>query len=279
MTIQWFPGHMAKAQREMSEKLKVVDMVIELRDSRIVNASRNPMIDKLCQDKPRLIVLTKKDKADLQETELWLAQLNQKTLTIALDLNKDKVDQLITKACMELMKPKHDRLIRKGVNPRAIRAMVVGIPNVGKSTLINRLAKRKVTVTANRPGITRSMKLIIVNDHLQLIDTPDVLWPKFEDEMIGYYLAVTGAISDVVLPNEAVAVFALEKLITKYPQRLIDRYHIEIVDDPYQVMRNIAMQRGFLLNDDYDRKRTVDTIIKEIRDDHFGRITWEEYHE
>jgi len=279
MTIQWFPGHMAKARREMSEKLKVVDMVIELRDSRIVNASRNPMIDKLCQDKPRLIVLTKKDKADLQATELWLAHLNEQTLTIALDLNKDKVDQLITKACMELMKPKHDRLIKKGVNPRAIRAMVVGIPNVGKSTLINRLAKRKVTVTANRPGITRSMKLIIVNDHLQLIDTPGVLWPKFEDEIIGYYLALTGAISDVVLPNEAVALFALEKLITQYPQRLVDRYHIEVVEDPYQVMKNIAMQRGFLLNDDYDRKRTVDTIIKEIRDDRFGRITWEEYHE
>ena len=279
MSIQWFPGHMAKAQREMSEKLKAVDMIIELRDARIPDASRNPVLDQMDKNKPRLIILTKKDKADKNETTLWLEQLNLTQKALVFDLNTERLIHPITNACLALMNEKHERLKRKGVNPRAIRAMVVGIPNVGKSTLINRLTKRKVAQTANRPGVTRSLKLIVVNDDLQLIDTPGVLWPKFDDKMIGLYLGLTGAISDDVIPTDEIAIFGLTRLIEKYPERLITRYGIELDDDPYVVLQRIAFKRGYLLTNGPDQKRTIDMLIKEIREDQFGPITWETFHE
>ena len=279
MVIQWFPGHMAKAQREMSEKLKAVDMIIELRDARIPDASRNPVLDQMDKSKPRLIILTKKDKADQNETTLWLEQLNLTQKALAFDLNTDRLINPITSACLALMSEKHERLKRRGINPRAIRAMVVGIPNVGKSTLINRLTKKKVVQTANRPGVTRSLKLIIVNDDLQLIDTPGVLWPKFDDKMIGLYLGLTGAISDDVIPTDEIAVFGLTRLLEAYPERLIKRYDIELDNDPYVVLQRIAVKRGYLLANGPDQKRTIDMLIKEIRDDQFGPITWQIFHE
>ncbi|MEA5026281.1 MAG: ribosome biogenesis GTPase YlqF [Erysipelotrichaceae bacterium] len=279
MTIQWFPGHMAKAQREISERLNAVDMVIELRDCRIPEASRNPLLDKLCLQKPRLIILTKKDKADPLETEKWLNALNRSGKALAFDLNEDRVITPITQACLELMKTKHDRLKARGVNPRAVRALVIGIPNVGKSTLINRLSKRRVADTANRPGVTRALKLVTVNRDLELIDTPGVLWPKFNNELTGIYLAITGAIKDDILPNERLAVFGIETLIHRYPERLEKRYGVINETDPYAIIRQIGIRRGFLLNGEVDQKRTIDTLLKEMRADDLGRITWEVFHE
>lgn len=278
--IQWFPGHMTKAKREMQEKMKVVDMIIELRDARIPNASKNPMIEQLCGQKPRLIILSKKDKAQNAVTKKWIEALsNETTKVIALDIIKENITPKVVMASKELMKPKIDRMIKRGIRPRAIRAMVVGVPNVGKSTFINRIAKKKVAVTGDRPGVTRSLQWSKVNQDLELLDTPGVLWPKFEDETVGVLLAITGAIRDEILPLEEIAAWAMRYLIKQHPMALEKRYEIEICDDPYEMLERIARKRGFIRNQEMDEKRTIETFLREIRDDKLGAISWEVPHE
>ncbi len=276
INIQWYPGHMTKAKREMQEKIKIVDLVIELRDARIPDASKNPMIHELCQNKPRLIVLTKKDKADLNETKRWIKKLsNENTKVIAIDVLSENFTKKIVEASSELMKDMLERRKRKGLRPRALRAMVVGIPNVGKSTFINRLVKRKITTTGNRPGVTKSLQWVKVLDTLELLDTPGVLWPKFEDEKVGILLAITGAIRDEVLPLEDIALWAMRHLIERYPQALVDRYKVELNEDAVQMFEAIALKKCYMRNGEMDYKRCVDMLINDIRNDKFGAITWE----
>lgn len=275
--VQWFPGHMTKAKREMSEKIKMVDMVIELRDARVPDASKNPLIDELIQQKPRLIILSKKDKADANATQIWMQHLRKNdTEVLALDIPNDAIMKPVVSAVKQLMKPKIDRMIARGMKPRAIRAMVVGIPNVGKSTFINRLAKKKITQTGDRPGVTRSLQWVKVNQDIDVLDTPGVLWPKFEDESIGLLLAITGAIRDQILPIEEVCVVAMKYLIQHHPNYIEERYQIMIQDDPYNVFEDLARARKFLRSgNEVDWKRTYETFIKELRGDKLGRITWE----
>lgn len=277
INIHWFPGHMTKAKREMQEKLKMVDMVIELRDARIPGASKNPMLDELCKQKPRLIVLTKDDKAQKEKTAVWVNYLkNDNTAVITLNTLKENVALKITNAAMELMKPMIDRQIRKGIRPRAIRAMVVGVPNVGKSTLINSIAKKKVAQTGNKPGVTRALQWVKVNKNIELLDTPGVLWPKFEDQQVGLLLAVTGAIRDEILPLEDIAVYAMNYLIKEYPDSLLLRYEVTLDENPYVMFERIAEKRKFFMaNKEIDFKRTIETFLREVRDDACGPITWE----
>lgn len=275
--IQWFPGHMTKAKREMQEKMKMVDMVIELRDARIPNASKNPMIEELCNQKPRLIILSKKDKADALETRKWITKLQKEDVKVlALDIIKENITPKVVEASQELMKAKIQRMKRRGIRPRAIRAMVVGVPNVGKSTFINRISKKKIAVTGDRPGVTKSLQWSKVNANLELLDTPGVLWPKFEDEKVGVLLAVSGAIRDEILPLEEVAAWAMRFLMQHKPELLEKRYAIELDEDPYSNFTKIAEKRGFLKNGkEIDFKRTIETFLREIRDDRLGSITWE----
>lgn len=281
MTIQWFPGHMTRAKRQMQEAIKTVDMVIEIRDSRIPNASKNPMIDQLIQNKPRLILLSKRDKSDTRANEEWIQYLtNETTMALAIDFLQDNVIDIIVKACKQIMKPKIDKQISRGIRPRAIRAMVVGIPNVGKSTMINRIAKKKVAETANKPGVTRALQWIKLNKDLELLDTPGVLWPKFEDQEVGYYLALTGAIRDEILNMDEIAAFAMRRLISDYPQNIKEHYGIEVHDDPYQMIEDIGRSKNLIkTNDEVDYKRAVEFFIRELRDDQCGRITWEWVHD
>lgn len=275
--IQWFPGHMTKAKREMQEKMKMVDMVIELRDARIPNASKNPMIEELCNQKPRLIILSKKDKADALETRKWITKLQKEDVKVlALDIIKENITPKVVEASQELMKAKIERMKRRGIRPRAIRAMVVGVPNVGKSTFINRISKKKIAVTGDRPGVTKSLQWSKVNANLELLDTPGVLWPKFEDEKVGVLLAVSGAIRDEILPLEEVAAWAMRFLMQHKPELLEKRYAIELDEDPYSNFTKIAEKRGFLKNGkEIDFKRTIETFLREIRDNRLGSITWE----
>lgn len=275
--IQWFPGHMTKAKREMQEKMKMVDMVIELRDARIPNASKNPMIEELCNQKPRLIILSKKDKADALETRKWITKLQKEDVKVlALDIIKENITPKVVEASQELMKAKIERMKRRGIRPRAIRAMVVGVPNIGKSTFINRISKKKIAVTGDRPGVTKSLQWSKVNANLELLDTPGVLWPKFEDEKVGVLLAVSGAIRDEILPLEEVAAWAMRFLMQHKPELLEKRYAIELDEDPYSNFTKIAEKRGFLKNGkEIDFKRTIETFLREIRDDRLGSITWE----
>ncbi|MBS5000365.1 ribosome biogenesis GTPase YlqF [Holdemania filiformis] len=278
MTIQWFPGHMTKAKREMQENLKLVDLVIELRDCRIPLSSKNPMLDEIIQTKPRLIVLSKKDKGEAEITQQWIEKLkDDTTLVIAADLLHDSFVPKLTQACKEVMKEKIERMIRRGIRPRAIRAMVVGVPNVGKSTMINRLAGKKIAQTADRPGVTRSLQWVKLNKDVELLDTPGVLWPKFEDPTVGFHLALTGAIRDEILPKEEVVVYALKWLSDNEPQRLKERYALQnLAADPYALLTQIAVARKHLNKQgEADLTRTIDMVINEIRNDKLGPISWE----
>lgn len=280
LNIQWFPGHMTKAKRQMEEHLKMVDMVIELRDARIPDASKNPLIDELSAHKPRLILLSKKDKADPQISAAWIAALEKAEVkAMAVDLLHEKLEKRITAAAQELMKAKIERMKRRGMRPRAIRAMVVGVPNVGKSTLINALAHRRAAVTGDRPGVTKALQWVKVGKSLELLDTPGVLWPKFEDEEAALRLAVTGAIRDEILPLEEVAFWAMEYLQQHQPQLLQERYGITLSERPYDNLLEIGRKRGYLMNGEVDEKRLITAFLREIRDGKIGAVSWEHPHE
>ncbi|MFV0381868.1 MAG: ribosome biogenesis GTPase YlqF [Breznakia sp.] len=275
--IQWFPGHMTKAKREMQEKLDLVDMVIEIRDARIPNASNNPLIDELSMHKPRLIILSKKDKADIVSTRAWTMELSdKKNSCIALDvLHKNYKQQVIT-IVHEMMHEKREKQRSRGINPRATRCMVCGIPNVGKSTFINRMATKKILDTADRPGVTKALRWVKISKEIDLLDTPGVLWPKFEDEEVGMLLAVTGAIRDQILPLEEVAYYALKFLKSEYAQSLCSYYNVELIQNNEQMFRAIALSKGFLKSgNEVDMTRTIETFLRDIRDNCFGPITWE----
>lgn len=278
MTIQWFPGHMAKARREVTEKLKLVDIIFELVDARIPYSSRNPMIDEIIQRKPRLVLLNKADMADRETTAEWVRFFADKGVT-ALAINAQAGEGLreIVQASNQLLKEKFDRLKAKGVKPRAIRAMIVGIPNAGKSTLINRLAKKNIAKTGNTPGVTKAQQWIKVGKELELLDTPGILWPKFEDQAVGLKLAVTGAIKDTILNLQDLAVYALRFLETSYPDRLKERYELgDVPEDIVELFDHIGKLRGCLVSGgtvDYDK--VAELVVREIRSEKFGPLTFE----
>ena len=225
-----------------------------------------------------MIVLSKKDKGEAEITQQWIEMLkDDTTLVIAADLLHDSFVPKLTQACKEVMKEKIERMIRRGIRPRAIRAMVVGVPNVGKSTMINRLAGKKIAQTADRPGVTRSLQWVKLNKDVELLDTPGVLWPKFEDPTVGFHLALTGAIRDEILPKEEVVVYALKWLSVNEPQRLKERYALEnLAADPYALLTQIAVARKHLNKQgEADLTRTIDMVINEIRNDKLGPISWE----
>lgn len=281
LNIQWFPGHMTKAKRGMQEKLKMVDMVIELRDARIPLASANPMIKDIINQKPRLIILTKIDKADEKATKKWIEALsNDHTKVLGLDVLNGNIKTSIINACQELMRDKIERQKRKGMKPRAIRSMVCGIPNVGKSTLINRLAGKKTLVTGDRPGVTKSLSWVKASKELELLDTPGVLWPKFDDEQVGILLGITGAIKDQVLPLEEIAYYALKHLKKYAPEALEKRYGVELIENNYKLFLSIGKAKGLLSkNGEVDYQRVIEMFLKEIRDNKLGKITWEVYND
>lgn len=274
--IQWFPGHMTKAKRQMEESLKKVDFVIEIRDARIPESSKNPMLDQLIQNKPRLILLSKKDKADPQLTKEWIKDLEEKgNKVLALDLIKENYKNKLISASQELCSALIERQKRRGIKPRALRAMVCGIPNVGKSTFINTLAKRKAAQTADKPGVTKSLQWIKLGNDLELLDTPGVLWPKFEDEQVGLKLALLGSIRDEVVTMDELAMYAIEWLMINKPELITSVYNIEIQEKPYDTLCEIAKKRGYLQKGSIDENRLMRSFVKDIRENKVGAITWE----
>lgn len=278
--IQWFPGHMAKARREISEKMKLIDIVVELVDARAPLSSKNPMFDQICNNKPRLIVMTKKDLADDKLTTCWIDYFKSKGLhAVCVNLKNFNEYQLVINVCKEILKEKMEREAKRGLKPRAMRAMILGIPNVGKSTFINRLAKRKATITGNRPGVTKAQQIIRVDKDFELFDTPGVLWPRFEDENIARNIALIGSIKQDILPLDELFIYAIEYLEKTYPNSVKNRYEIEIdfesdwiekVYDDIAKNRKIKKVRGYT---DYDR--VMDVFFNDIFDGNIGKITWE----
>ncbi|MFU0823899.1 ribosome biogenesis GTPase YlqF [Clostridium sp.] len=278
MPINWFPGHMAKTRKEIKENLKFVDVVIEIRDARIVRSSSNPDIDDICRNKPRIILLNKSDLAEDNITKQWINKLSTDLVKVT-SVNSINGKGLgnIKPIINSLLKEKHDKLREKGLTNITTRAMVVGIPNVGKSSFINRMANNNRAKVGDKPGVTRSKQWIKTNIGIELLDTPGVLWPKFEDEEVGLNLAFTGAIKDEIMDIETLAFKLIERLQKDYPDRLKQRYKLEFLsEDTLENMNNIGRKRGAVIsggNIDYNRVSVM--ILDEFRGGKLGAISLE----
>ncbi|AKG04593.1 ribosome biogenesis GTPase YlqF [Salimicrobium jeotgali] len=277
MSIQWYPGHMAKARREVKENLKLVDFVIELVDARAPLSSQNPMLQEEIQDKPKLVVMMKQDLADPGVTKEWIDYFDSTfSHAVAVDVNNPKNIQKIAEASRQITEEKLEKQRAKGVNPRNPRAMIVGIPNVGKSSLINRLAHKKKAETGDKPGVTKKQQWIKVKNEFELLDTPGILWPKFEEEVTGFRLAAIGTIKDQVLPQDEVAIFILNHLKERYPEQLEERFGFSDFEDVVEAFDKIGKKRGALeAGGVVDYEKVAEIIIQDLRSNRIGRISFE----
>lgn len=278
MTIQWFPGHMAKAKKEIEEKLKLVDFVMELVDARAPQSSHNPMLEETITNKTKIKILMKKDLADPDITRKWIAYFNDKDIaSVAININEQADIQRVIQLAKAQGEPKIKQLEKKGIRPRPVRGLVIGIPNVGKSSLINRLANKKIAKTGDRPGITRQQVWIKVKKDFELLDTPGILWPKFEDEITAYRLAAIGTIKDQLLPLQDVAAFVITHLQEHYPELLEERYGVNRnLNDMWDIFTEIGKKRGALEsggNVNFDK--VADLLLRDLRTGKLGNITME----
>jgi ribosome biogenesis GTPase A len=278
MHINWFPGHMAKAHRMIRENLKLVDVIIELLDARIPLSSANPIIDSIVENKPRVVVLNKADLADPTITEKWLAFYRSKGLTaVALETLTGNGSKTLVGKVEQAAKDKLANLAAKGIKARAVRAMILGIPNVGKSSLINRLLGTATVRTGDKPGVTRGKQWIKIGKSLELLDTPGVLWPKLEDQEAAFRLAITGAISDEAVDLEKVVKKLLGLLRQNYPDRLAGRYNLKethLPEETGELLTAIGSRRGCLRSGGIvDLEKAGRIVLSEFRDGKLGRFS------
>jgi len=280
MNIQWFPGHMTKARRMIAGNIKLIDAVCEVIDARIPLSSRNPDLDDMTAGKPRLIILNRIDQADPESTKKWAAHFKKSgAAVLETDSKSGKGVSGFSSAVRSLLSEKIEQYALKGQIGRQLRLMVVGIPNVGKSSFINRVAKRKATRTSDRPGVTKGKQWIALDNGLELLDTPGVLWPKFEDQTVAENLAFTGAIRDAIMDVETLGANLMLRLNSYYPQRITERYKIDISADltGFELLTRAAKKRGFLIaGGEYDLERMAIILLDEFRGGKLGRITLEQ---
>lgn len=279
INIQWFPGHMTKARRMMAENMKLVDAVCEIVDARIPLSSRNPDMDELTAGKPRLIILNRVDQADPAITKKWVSYFKSRGLAVLeTDAKSGKGTAGFSTAVRTLLKDKLAAYEAKGQVGRIVRVMIAGIPNVGKSSLINRIAKRKAAEASDKPGVTRGKQWITIDKGLELLDTPGILWPKFDSQTVGENLAYTGAIKDAVVDREALAANLMLQLRDIVPDKLSERYKFDpgAYEDGFQMLSAAAKKRGFLLpGGEFDLERMSTVVLDEFREGRLGRITLE----
>ncbi len=279
LNIQWYPGHMTKTRRQMEQDLKLVDAVCEILDARIPRSSRNPDIAAICGNKPRLVILNRMDMADPSKTKVWCDYFRSQGLAaVQTDCKSRKGISGFQPAVRNLLQEKLRRNAEKGQN-RPLKIMVVGIPNVGKSTFINQISGRKGAKAENRPGVTRGKQWVMVDSGLLLLDTPGILWPKFEDKDVGEKLAFTGAVKDDILDVEGLALRLMALLWREYPEAVKQRYKIDLPADAdgYALLEAAGKKRGFLLaNGEIDTERMARVLLEEYRSCKLGRFTLEE---
>lgn len=279
MNIQWFPGHMTKAQRMIEENMKLVDAVCEIIDARIPYSSRNPDIDRLSGTKPRLVILNRVDQADPNVTVLWRNYFKSQGLfVLETDCKSGKGVSGFADAIRVVLKDKLETYAAKGQATRPLRVMILGIPNVGKSTFINKVAKRKAALAADKPGVTRGKQWITIDAGLELLDTPGILWPRFDSQEVGECLAFTGAIRDQIIDRETLSANLMVKLSLLYPQCITERY--KFTPDPdatgLELLEEAAKKRGFIVSKgEYDLERMSVILLDEFRDGKLGRISLE----
>ena len=282
MVIQWFPGHMAKATREVKEKLKLVDIVFELVDARCPLSSHNMYLDEVVKDKKKIIIFNKIDLCDRQETAKFKKYFEERGYTVVYTdaKNSNTLNNVIEKAKEELAE-KIARQIEKGIKPRAIRSMVIGVPNVGKSTFINKLIKKNVANTANRPGVTKKQQWLKLNKDIELLDTPGILMPKFDNQEIGKKLSLIGSIKDDITPLDEVSLYLIELLKIHYLDNLNSYYKINVTseDTNLEIMERVAEKRFKKIAGDYDYDSTIKLLIQDFRTQKFGNITLDSYSE
>ena len=277
MQFQWYPGHMTKAKRQMQEDIKLIDLVIELVDARIPLSSRNPDIDELGKNKARLIIMNKSDLSDENQNKEWAAYFKKMGYyVVGLDARTKTGMKTVTNVVMEACKEKIERDRRRGILNRPVRAMVVGIPNVGKSTFINSFAGKACAKTGNKPGVTKGKQWIRLNKNVELLDTPGILWPRFENQEVGQRLAMIGSMNDEVLNLDELALDTIKFLLKEYPGNLKERYGIEEDAEALQVMEAIAARRGCVKQGGItDYEKTAGIVLDDFRSGRTGRITLE----
>ena len=278
ININWYPGHMAKTKREINEKLNLIDIIFEVIDSRIPYTSKNKEIEAMTKNKPRILIMTKKDLCDMEVTSKWVKYYEELGYNVVLvDLIHDKNINNILNITNKLAQDVNEKRKQKGLKPRKVRILILGIPNVGKSTLINKLVEKKATNVGNRPGVTKSLESISINNDLELLDTPGILWPKLTGEKIGLNLASMTAIKEEILNKEIVAINIINTLNKLYPNRLNERYKISKKDDILEILDEIGSHIGAIRNGEVDYEKVYTTILKDLREGFFGGVTFDEF--
>lgn len=276
VSINWYPGHMAKTKREIKEKIDLIDIVFEIIDARIPYSSKNSDIDDIIKDKPRVIIMTKVDLCDINKTNKWIKYYEDMGyIVIPIDLvNNPNIKNIFDKI-NPIIDEINNKRINKGLKARRTRVLVVGVPNAGKSTLINRLVGKKSTNVGNKPGITKNLEWIRINDKLELLDTPGILWPRLDNNNIAYNLASMTAIKEEVLDTEDLAIYIIKKMLSEYKDNIVNRYNITSTEDVIEVLDQIGKKIGAVRNNETDYERVYKKVIKDLQDGYLGKVTFD----
>lgn len=274
--INWYPGHMAKTKREISEKLDLIDVVFEVIDARIPYSSKNKDIDTMIKNKKRVLIMTKIDMCDIINTNKWIKYYEEKGIkVIPVDLINKKNISEIFKVTEEVNKELNDKRKEKGLKERKVRILILGIPNVGKSTLINTLVGKKATNVGNKPGITRHLEWIRINKDIELLDTPGILWPKLDDDTIAHNLAAMTAIKEEILDTEDIAIYIINTMLKLYKDNIVNRYNLTSYNDVVEVLDMIGKKIGAVRNNETDYEKVYSTILKDLREGYLGKVTFD----
>lgn len=277
MAISWYPGHMVKTKREIKEKLDLIDIVFEVIDARIPKSSKNIDADDLIRNKPRILIMTKTDLCDKAKTSKWVSyyeELGYKVITLDL-INNPNLSEILNET-NKLSKEINKKRSEKGLKPRRVRALILGIPNVGKSTLINRLVGKKATNVGNKPGVTKQLEWIRINNDIELLDTPGILWPRFDNQEIALNLAAMTAIKEEILDTEEVAIYIINMMLKLYPDNLKHRYNITDTSDIVKILDQIGKKIGAIRNQETDYEKVYTIILKDLREGYLGKVTFDE---
>jgi len=277
MAINWYPGHMAKTKREIKEKLDLIDIVFEVIDARIPKSSKNIDVNDLIKNKPRILIMTKIDLCDNLKTSNWVShykKLGYKVITLDL-INNPNLSEILNET-NKISKEINKKRSEKGLKPRRVRALILGIPNVGKSTLINRLVGKKATNVGNKPGVTKQLEWIRINNDIELLDTPGILWPRFDNQETALNLAAMTAIKEEILDVEEVAIYIIDKMLKLYPDNLKSRYNITDTQDIITILDQIGKKIGAIRNQETDYEKVYTIILKDLREGYLGKVTFDE---
>ena len=274
--INWYPGHMAKTKREIKEKIDLIDIVFEVVDARIPYSSINKEIEEITKNKPRVIIMTKMDLCDKEKTNKWIKYYEDKGyIVVPMDLINNPNTKIIFDKIKPILEDINSKRKSKGLKERKARILIMGVPNVGKSTLINRLVGKKATNVGNRPGITKTLEWIRINDKVELLDTPGILWPKLDDVTVAHNLASMTAVKEEVLELDDLAIYIIQKMLSDYPESIINRYNLTKVEDIVDTLDEIGKKIGAIRNNETDYDRVYKRVIKDLQDGYLGKVTFD----